>query len=260
MRISVLALAVLAALPSLAQLKASGDLHILTSEPVFEHRWDRTFVTTDGHGNIRGDRGKVGSSAANAAVGQLADSLGEIAEVARSSVTNAMDDVYSKTNQMAKSCIGVVFHLAPASDDEELKGYVVKTASDGTTDTQYVWYSRQLSLPLKRYVTYESTTGERDTVPCVWQTPFTNTVTVTHGGKTWTGCHVCTVQRSSFAVGVPCVDKRPNEVFGDSTGFNFGSMPVYVNGRPALTRVITNKLDRTKWIRVDNGFVKERSW
>jgi len=167
--------------------------------------------------------------------------------------------VYAVTNQMARNSYGIVFHMAPNQSYSNLVSYVVKTVSDGTNDTQYVWYSQELKRPLVRYVKYRYYGGEA-AQKAEWVGNFTNTVTVTEGGRTWPNCHVCTVARPSFAIGKTCVDKEPNEVFGGSQGFDFGSMPVLVEGVPAFTGVITNKNNSAKWIRVEGGFVKERSW
>lgn len=263
MRISAALLLALLALPALAQTRASGDLHILESSNVVERAWTRSLVTVDQHGTLHGGAGKVGSLAAVSAADAAIEYVGEVAVEAKAAVTNSMAPVYAATNSMARNALGLAFHIAPQPPEGEtnLVAYLVKTetSADGSVDTQYVWYSQELSAPPARYVEYVCY-AERTTVPAVWQTPFSNTVAVTRGGMTWEGCHVCTVQRPLFARDFVCLDDRPNEPFGGASGFDIGSMSVFVGGVPAFTGFITNKLDSTKWIRVDNGFVKEVSW
>lgn len=257
--------AILAALPLVAAAQQLGDLRAGTNVTVvsdihYEPRWDRTFVRETPEG-IRGDKGRVGSAAADQAVGEFADQASEVSDAALGAITNAMQKVYAVTNLLPQHAYGISFHIAPPQTEGDLRGYVVKTTSDGYTDTQYVWYSQRLTRPLQRYVTYTLAGGGlSNDVACVWQNPFTNTVTVTEGGVTWTGCHVCTVPRPTWACGLPAVDKNPNEVFGGGEGFDFGDMPVFVDGRPTLTKTVTNKLNSALWIRFDNGVMKEKSW
>lgn len=261
MRNSVFLLLSLLALPVLAQSRAAGDIHVVESSNVVERAWKRTFVTVDQHGVLRGGGGTVGSLAEVAAADAAAELVGEIADDARAAVSDAMGPVYTVTNSMAPNAIGVGFHMAPQPPEAvtNLQAYLVKTETspDGKVDTQYVWYSQDLYAPPARYVEY-SYYGGTDTVAAVWQTPFSNTVSVTQGGLTWDRCHVCTVQRPLFAQGVVCLDDKPNEPFGGANGFDLGSMSVFVGGRVPFTGFITNKNDSTKWIRVDNGVTKER--
>lgn len=257
----MLAAALLLAQLVAPQPKGAGTNVTVVSDIAFEPRWERSVVTEDGRGNIRGDRGTVGSKAALDAAAQMADEANQISVAAKSSVSSSVERIRAALPNMAKNALGIVFSLAPAQDTEDLMAYTVKTTSDGVTDTQYVWYSQDLYSPPARYVNYVMAGGAfSNRVKSVWQRPFTNTVDVTVGGVTWRKCHVCTVERPDFAVGRPCVDKWPNDTWGAASGFDFGAIDITVGGRHTLTGVRTNKLDNTKWVRFEAGILKEKSW
>lgn len=83
-----------------------------------------------------------------------------------------------------------------------------------------------------------------------WQT----TETITHNGRTWEGCHRCTVTRPTWAQGVTCLD-LPNDRLGGPSGFDFGDLLVTVGGDPAYTGIVSNGVTGAV-LYFDNGFCK----
>jgi hypothetical protein len=141
---------------------------------------------------------------------------------------------------------------APETSRTNLTAYVVKTTTAGVVDTQWVWYNRQIDLAPNRYVVYE--TYDRATTNKAEWVDWTNAVTVVKNGRTWEGCHVCTVARPTWAQGGACLD-LPNETFGGPLGFDFGDLLLTSGGEPLYTGFVTNGATGAV-LYFDNGLCK----
>lgn len=256
MRVVVLMLsAVLAATAARAQLLADrGTTNIvIVSETIEEPAWRRRVVMKNGAtGQILNDGGTVGDAAASAAAGEAAEHAAEISDAANVAMTNALQTLDAAQANAATNAIALALFAFPETSRSNLTAYVVKTTTSGGIDTQWVWYNRQIDLEPNRYVVYE--THDRAATNKVTWTDWTNTVTVVHNGRTWQGCHVCTVQRPAWALGVACLD-LPNDKLGGPSGFDFGDMLLTVRGVPAYTGIVSNGVSGAV-LYFDNGFCK----
>ena len=252
MRFSVFVCTLIATCMCLAQDRASGTNIVIVSETVEELAWRRQVVMQDGEGRIFNDSGKVGSAAETAAAGEAAEHAAEISDAANVAMTNALQMLKDASASAATNAIGLALVVLPETSRTNLTAYVVKTETDGTTDTQWVWFNRQIDLEPNRFVVYE--TYDRAATNKVTWTDWTNAVTVTHNGRTWEGCHVCTVARPAWAQGVACLD-LPNETFGGSGGFDFGDLLLTMEGAPLYTGFVTNGVTGAV-LYFDNGFCK----
>lgn len=73
-------------------------------------------------------------------------------------------------------------------------------------------------------------------------------------GRTWQGCHVCTVTRPTWAQGATCLD-LPNDKLGGPQGFDFGDLTLTVGGRTPYTGFVTNNITG-EVLYFDQGFNK----
>lgn len=231
---------------------ASATNEVIISEIIEEPAWKRQVVMQDGDGEIINDSGAVGSAAETAAIDNVATNAHQIADAARVVLTNALERLHGAQSHAATNAIGLAFAFAPESQRTNLTGYVVKTESSGSIDTQWVWYNRELALKPSRFVAYEMQ-GRAETNKVTW-VDWDSPQTVTIDGRTWQGCRVCTVTRPVWARGLPCLD-RPNDILGGPSGFDFGDMLVTVGGVPAYTGIITNATTGAT-LYFDNGFLK----
>ncbi len=254
MRGALLLVALFATATTGAQLAATASSTnvVVVSETIEEPAWKRQVVMKDGTGAIRNDSGAVGSAAESAASGEAAEGAAEISDAANTSMTNALRVLTSAQANAATNAIGIALVVPPETSRTNLTAYVVKTETDGVTDTQYVWWNRNITLEPNRYVVYE--THDRASTNKVTWANWTNTVTVAHNGRTWEGCHVCTVTRPTWARGAACLD-LPNETFGGPNGFDFGDLTLTVGGRQTLTGIFTNEVTGAV-LYFDNGFCK----
>ena len=255
MRWAFLILAAIAATATArAQLAASAATNVvIASETIEEPAWKRQVVMKSGAtGEIINDSGAVGSAAESAAAGEAADRAAEIGEAANAAMTNALEMLNTAQGSAATNSIGLAFVIAPETSRTNLTAFVVKTETSGQIDTQWVWYNRQIDLEPTRFVVY-STYDRATTNKATWVN-WTNTVTVTQNGRTWEGCHVCTVQRPEWAQGKPCLD-APNDTLGGPAGFDFGDLLLTMEGTPLYTGFVTNGLTGAV-LYFDNGFYK----
>ena len=257
MRVASLTLAAIlaAAAAARAQLAATaGSTNIvITSATVEEPAWKRRVVMKNGAtGEIMNDDGKVGDAAESAAAGEAAEHAAEISDAANEAMIGAMGVLTEASANAATNAIGLALVVMPETSRTNLTAYVVKTESDGVTDTQWVWYNRTIDLAPNRFVVYQ--THDRAATNKVTWANWTNAVTVTHNGQTWEGCHVCTVTRPAWAQSVPCLD-LPNERFGGPYGFDFGDLLLTMGGEPLYTGYVTNGLTGAV-LYFDNGFCK----
>lgn len=256
MRGAFLALAaILAATTARAQLFADrGATNIvIVSGTIEEPAWKRQVVMKNGAtGEIMNDGGKVGRAAESAAAGEAAERAAEIGEAANVAMTNALQTLVTAQTGAATNAIALALVVMPETSRSNLTAYVVKTTTAGAVDTQWVWYNRQLDLAPNRYVVYE--THDRAATNKVKWVDWQTTETITHNGRTWEGCHRCTVTRPTWAQGVTCLD-LPNDRLGGPTGFDFGDMLVTIDGVPAYTGFVTNGVTGAV-LYFDNGFCK----
>ncbi len=244
-----------AAAPAFAQLLAdrSATNIVITSETVEEPAWKRQVVMQSGRtGKIFNDSGRVGDAAASAASGAAAEQAAEICDAANVAMTNATRVLVEASADAATNAIAIALAVRPETDRTNLTAFVVKTDTDGFVDTQYVWYNKQIDLPPNRYVVYQS--HDRCATNKAEWTDWSASTNVTHNGRTWEGCHVCTVLRPTWAQGEPCLD-LPNDVLGGPYGFDFGDLLITVGGVSAYTGIVSNGVTGA-WLYFDNGFNK----
>ena len=225
----------------------------IESSNVVTRAWRRGVVTVDSEGHLSGDDGIVGEKASTEAIDATAEAAGQISDAANQSMLDAMQYLYSNTNNMATNCVMVALQLEPEMVASNLTGYVVKTTTDGYTDHQWVWYNKVLTLKPNRFITY-SYYGGSQKVKAEWVNWTTNGVAVTVDGVTWNGCHECTVARPEFAAGETCLD-LPNETWGGDNGIEWGDILLTSRGLPLYTGFVTNGVTGEVWY-FDNGFRK----
>lgn len=256
MRVAFMTLAaILTAAAARAQLAATAGTTniVITSETITEPAWKRQVVMQDGAtGEIVNDSGAVGSAAESAAAGDAAERAAEIGDAANASMTNALRTLTVAQADAATNAIALALVVMPEMSRTNLTAYVVKTETAGAIDTQWVWYNRQIDLAPNRYVVYQThdraATNKAEWVE--WQT----TTNLTHNGRTWEGCHVCTVTRPTWAQGATCLD-LPNDRLGGPSGFDFGDLLLTVGGVPAYTGIVSNGVTGAV-LYFDNGFCK----
>lgn len=250
----LLAIVLLLPLAAFAQLGATATTNrVYVSETITEPAWKRQVVMKSGAtGEIFNDSGAVGSAAESAAAGEAAEHAAEISDAANVAMTNAARVLTDAGANAATNAIALALVVMPETSRTNLTAYVVKTETDGVTDTQWVWYNRKIDLAPNRYVVYQ--TYDRATTNKVEWTDWTNAVTVVKNGRTWEGCHVCTVTRPTWAQGGTCLD-LPNDRLGGPSGFDFGDLLLTMGGQQLYTGFVTNGVTGAV-LYFDNGFCK----
>ena len=142
--------------------------------------------------------------------------------------------------------------VRPETTRTNLTFYVVKTETDGHTDTQWVWCNWDLAMAPNRFVVYE-TFGKCATNKFNW-TDWNAKMNVTVNGRTWQGCRKGTVTRPDWARGESCLD-LPNDRLGGPQGFDFGDLTITVGGRTPFTGFVTNNVSG-EVMYFDQGFYK----
>ena len=209
-------------LAAFAQDRAAGIVY--NSTVVTNAAWRRDVVMRhEPTGEIYNDQGRVGSAAEVAAANTAADGAAEMAEAAHDSMTNQVHRLD-----------------------------VVQTATDGVTDTQWVWCNWAVDFPPNRFVVYRGF-GQCATNKFSW-TDWGSVTNVTVNGRTWYGCHRGTVTRPDWARGESCLD-LPNDRLGGPSGFDFGDLTVTVGGRVPFTGFVTNNISG-EVLYFDQGFNK----
>lgn len=192
-------------------------------------------------------------AATAAAQSNTIDKIAGLSEAAKAGMDVAIDGLEAVTNQVPPNAYHVAVSIPPPTAPAALMGFIVKQETDGTIDTQWVWYSHRLTRKPIRRVVYKTPTGEFSQ-NVVWVNWDADGETIEAYGRTWQGCHKCTVPRPKAAHGISAVS-RLNEVFGGESGFDFGGVLVMVNGRPAITTNLVNAATG-ETMRIDNGFIK----
>lgn len=259
MKKALLILAAFAALEAFCAdlgAESSSTNRVVTSKIVTEPAWKRDVVTVDELGQIHNDSGKIAQTAETEAVNEVARRAGEVSDAAKSAMNSALEELLRQTNGMATAGLGLALSFPPCNSyTNNLVAYVVKTeTTNGVTDVQWVHYNYELSLAPNRTVVYE-TYGQQVKVAANWGEWDSKGETITVAGKTWHGCHRCTVARPAWAQGKSCLD-IPNETWGGENGMTWGDMVLTHGGVPYFTGVVSNNADRVV-ARFDNGYLVE---
>lgn len=192
-------------------------------------------------------------AATAAAQAETTDKLASLSDAAKAGMDEAVGGLVAVTNQVPPNAYHVTVSIPPPSAPASLMGFTVKQTTDGTVDTQWVWYSHQLKRKPVRRVVYKTPSGEYSQ-NAEWANWTAEGETIEAYGRTWYGCHKCTIPRPKAAQGISAVS-RLNEVFGGASGFDFGGVLVMVNGRPAITTNLVNAATGDT-MRIENGFIK----
>lgn len=212
--------------------------------------YTRQVLMGDQNTNLVDRSGIVVSKAEAVAVEVAADEVKTIADATKSGTDEALDDLYGKTNTMARYSKNYKFYFPPETSRSNITEYVAKESSDGTIDYQWVWVNYRFTLKPIRQVAYcyGSQTQE---VKSVW-IKENNTdgwepdgVSITDEfGQVWNGCHKCKLVRPTWAVGKRCYSRR-NDRIGERGGFSLGDANMTVDGVVPVTGVFTNELNGT---------------
>lgn len=237
-------------------LGASPSTNItIVSDMKTEKGWERKVVMKDGDGKIFNDSDQVGEAAEAAADREAAERAGEVSEAAREAMLGQITRLTDATENAATNAIAIALVMPPELTRTNLTAFVVKETSTGTVDTQWVWFNRELSMKPNRYVVYQGI-ANCTTCKVEWTSWSAQGESVTVNGRTWDGCHRCTVNRPGWAQNVTCLT-NPNETrWGGSRGMDFGDMTLTMGNTTLFTGVLTNKFDSSEVIYFDNGFFK----
>lgn len=237
---------------STPEASAATNLY-LVSDTVTGKAWTRQTVMATPSNTVM-DLSGVFVGAAEAAVhSNEAERIVAVSQAAIEGVRGSFKSLYAVTQNVAKTAYHVAMVIPPAEGGASLQGFVVKEETDGMTDTQWVWYSHDLPVPPVRYVEYVTPQG-RFSQNVKWDSWSAAGENLTVNGRTWKGCHRCTLVRPQSVRGLPVLT-RQNEYFGGEHGFDFGAALVTVGGRPTRTGVVTNDVTGEIW-RFDNGALK----
>jgi hypothetical protein len=200
------------------------------------------------------DASGVFVAAADAAVqSNEAERISAVSDAAIEGMRSAIGALYAVTGNVPDVAHHVALTLPPGDAPASLMGYVVKEATDGVIDTQWVWYSHTLAAPPVRRVEYTTPAGVFSQ-PVTWIGWTQQGETIEVDGREWKGCHKCSVVRPASAAGAPALTRK-NEIFGGKGGFDFGAAIVTVGGRPSFTGEVAN--DETgEVLKYDNGILK----
>lgn len=250
------ALLLLALAPAVAwgQLGAAASTNrVYTSETIEERAWRRDVVMRhEPTGEIYNDRDTVGSAAEVRAADAVAESAADMADAAHTALTNEVRRLEQAASGASTNALALALIVRPETTRTNLTFYVVKTETDGHTDTQWVWCNWDLAMAPNRFVVYE-TFGKCATNKFNW-TDWNAKMNVTVNGRTWQGCRKGTVTRPDWARGESCLD-LPNDRLGGPQGFDFGDLTITVGGRTPFTGFVTNNVSG-EVMYFDQGFYK----
>lgn len=248
MRIALLAILPLALL---AQDRSAALVY--NSVVVTNNAWKRDVVMRhEPTGEIYNDSGTVGSAAELAAADEAADSAADISGAAHDSMTNQAARLDGAAASASTNALALALVVRPETTRTNLTFYVVKTETDGITDTQYVWCNWSIDFPPNRFVVYQ-TFGQCTTNKFEWD-EWATVTNLTVNGRTWHGCHRGHVTRPLWAQSRSCLD-LPNDRLGGVNGFDFGDLTITVNGRTPYTGFVTNGVSG-EVLYFDQGFNK----
>jgi len=227
---------------------------VIYSDVKMENAWERKVVMQDAEGDFFNDDDQVGDLASVTAADEAATNSQKIAVAAKTSMTNEIARLDAAKVNAATNAIGVALVFTPETSRTNLTMFVVLEDTDGYTDTQYVWVNKTIDVEPNRYVVYDGY-GHCATQKVTWVN-WSTVTNITVNGRTWNGCHKCTVIRPSFAQNLPCLTNPNESRFGGVHGFDFGDLILTMGGidQPLDTCVLTNKFDSTEIIYFNNGF------
>lgn len=220
---------IFATVAPLAEDEKSVTNLVITSDEVTELGLSRQALLDGGNGKVIDRSGTVVSHADAVAQMTLATNLQRIATATASGVTNALQSLWSVTNQIPSHAEHIALYLPRQRTPLNLTGEVISEGSDGVTDWQIVRYSQLLTIAPNRHVeyTYLNVTA---TVECVWDEWDKDSYT-----------HRCTFTRPTALRG-KLINSRWHETIGGAKGFDFGSALVTVDGEPTFTGAWTNSI------------------
>lgn len=208
------------------------------SAVVTNKAWERVVVMRhEPVGDIYNDRGAVGRKAELLAADEMADAAAGVAEAAHDSMTNQTARLVAAAARASTNSVAIALVVRPETTRTNLTFFVVKTESDGVTDTQWVWCNWAIDFPPNRFVVYE-TFGQCATNKFKW-TDWSDATNMVVNGRTWNGCHKGTVVRPPWAQGKPCLDNA-NDRLGGPAGFDFGDLTITIGGETPFTGFVTN--------------------
>jgi hypothetical protein len=226
----------------------------LVSDVATSKAWTRQAVLATPSNTIK-DLSGVFVAAAEAAVhSNEAERIQAVSTAAIEGMRSAFSALYAVTGNISRTAYHVAISLPPNEGGKSLRGYVVKETTDGVTDTQWVWYSHALPIAPVRYVEYVTPSGS-STASAKWVNWTESGETLTIDGRTWNGCHKCTITRPQAARSIPALT-RQNERFGGAGGFDFGAALVTVGGRATFTGAVTNDITGEVLV-FNNGVLKK---
>lgn len=252
------ALAILAALLTItarAETNATETAAVtnvyLVSDIATGKAWTRQAVLATPSNTIK-DLSGVFVAAAEAEVqSNEAERVTAVSAAAIEGMRTSFAALYAVTGNINRTAYHVALSIPPQEGGASLQGYVVQESTDGVTDTQWVWYSHALPVAPVRYVAY-TTPGGTYNQSVDWGDWTAEGTNITVNGRTWTGCHRCTITRPQSARNIPGLTGH-NERLGGPNGFDFGAAIVTVGGRPTRTGAVTNDITgEVIWF--DNGF------
>ena len=249
---------ILAALPAIVladdALEAAAVTNTwLVSNSTNVKAWTRQAVMVKPDKTIIDPSETFVDAATAAAQSNTVNKLSTLSDAVKAGMEEAVGGLVAVTNQVPPNAYHVTVSIPPPAAPAALMGFVVKDITDGMTDTQWVWYSHRLVRKPIRRVVYRTPSGEYSQ-NAEWVDWGADGETIEAYGRTWQGCHKCTVSRPKAAQGISAVS-RLNEVFGGDNGFDFGGVAVLVSGRLAVTTNLVNAATG-ETMRIDNGFVK----
>lgn len=218
--------------------------------------WTRQAVMVKPDKTIIDPSGVFVDTATAAAQSNAVDKASSLADAAKLGMESAVEGLTAVTNQVPENAYQVSLAIPPPLLPKSLMGFVVKESTDGVTDTQWVWYSQTLKRKPVRHVVYRTPTGDISQ-SAEWVDWTEAGETISAYGRTWSGCHKCTIARPTAARNVTAVS-RLNEVFGDKNGFDFGGLVVIVDDKPAVTTNLVNSVTGETLV-IQNGFIKKQT-
>lgn len=212
--------------------------------------YTRQVLMGDQNTNLVDRSGVVVTKAETVALDLAADEVKTIADATKAGTEEALDDLYSKTNSMARYSKNYQIYFPPETTRSNITGYVAKESSDLTTDYQWVWYNYLFTMKPIRQVAYCGSVQTQE-VKSVWLKadgtegwePDGISI-VDEFGQTWNGCHKCKLVRPTWAQGYRCYSRR-NDRIGERGGFSLGDANMTVDGIVPVTGVFTNLVNRS---------------
>ena len=213
---------------------------VYNSNVITNNAWKRDVVMRrEPSGQIFNDQRQVGSAADLAAATATAEEAAAIADEANAAMTNEVRRLDDAAASASTNALALALVVRPETTRTNLTYYVVKTETDGVTDTQWVWCNWNLVIAPNRFVVYQ-TYGQCATNKFYW-TDWNAPTNITVNGRTWNGCRKGTVTRPTWAQGGSCLD-LPNDTLGGETGFDFGDLTLTIGGRTPFTGFVTNNI------------------